>query len=114
MPPLVIRNATLVLPDGLLPDGAVRVEGDTLAWVGPARELPAVTDAEVVDAAGGYLSPGLIDLQLNGAFGLDFTVDPAALWTVAAQLPRYGVTAFLPTIITAPVGAIPAAQAALS
>ncbi len=114
MPAFIIRNATLVLPEGLVPNGAVRVAGEALTWIGGASELESESGATEVDAAGLYLAPGLIDLQLNGAFGLDFTVDPAALWRVALELPRYGVTAFLPTIITAPPGAIPAAQAALA
>jgi N-acetylglucosamine-6-phosphate deacetylase len=49
-----------------------------------------------------YITPGLVDLQLNGAFGLDFTDDPASVYQVASGLPRWGVTAFLPTYITAP------------
>ncbi len=113
MPPLIIRNATLVLADRLLPDGAVFAEGGTITWIGQAAELPLTPDAEIIDAGGGYVSAGLIDLQLNGAFGHDFTIDPNTISTVAAQLPRYGVTAFLPTIITAPRGTIPAAQTTL-
>jgi N-acetylglucosamine-6-phosphate deacetylase len=45
--------------------------------------------------------PGLVDLQVNGAAGHDLTADPDSLWDVAAALPAYGVTAFLPTVITA-------------
>jgi N-acetylglucosamine-6-phosphate deacetylase len=45
--------------------------------------------------------PGLVDLQVNGALGHDLTSDPERLWDVAAALPAYGVTAFLPTVITA-------------
>ncbi len=45
--------------------------------------------------------PGLIDLQVNGAAGLDITADPDSLWDVAAALPGYGVTAFAPSVITA-------------
>ncbi len=41
-------------------------------------------------------------MQFNGGFGADFTDDPAAIWRVAEALPRYGVTSFLPTIITSP------------
>ena len=44
---------------------------------------------------------GLIDLQVNGAAGIDLTAEPDRLWEVAAALPAYGVTAFLPTVITA-------------
>lgn len=44
--------------------------------------------------------PGLIDLQINGAYGHDFTSDPFSIWHVGARLPEQGVTGFLPTIIT--------------
>lgn len=47
--------------------------------------------------------PGLVDLQVNGGFGHDFTNDPASIWEVAAGLPRFGVTAFVPTVTSAPV-----------
>jgi N-acetylglucosamine-6-phosphate deacetylase len=45
-------------------------------------------------------APGLIDLQVNGAHGIDITASPERLWEVAAVLPQYGVTSFLPTVIT--------------
>jgi N-acetylglucosamine-6-phosphate deacetylase len=48
----------------------------------------------------GTILPGLIDLQVNGAYGFDFTNDAAGILPVAARLPESGVTAFLPTIIT--------------
>jgi N-acetylglucosamine-6-phosphate deacetylase len=52
----------------------------------------------------------LIDLQVNGAFGVDFTANPSTMWDVAAQLPRFGVTSFLPTIITSPLETVDAAR----
>jgi len=45
---------------------------------------------------------GFVDLQVNGGFGHDFTHDPSTIWAVAEELPKTGVTAFLPTIITSP------------
>lgn len=47
------------------------------------------------------MAPGLVDIQVNGGFGHDFTTDPASIWEVGSLLPRYGVTAFVPTVITA-------------
>jgi N-acetylglucosamine-6-phosphate deacetylase len=47
-----------------------------------------------------YEAPGLVDLQVNGAHGIDLTAEPWRLWEVAAVLPAYGVTSFLPTVIT--------------
>ncbi|HEX3787687.1 MAG TPA: N-acetylglucosamine-6-phosphate deacetylase [Pseudonocardiaceae bacterium] len=52
----------------------------------------------------GLLTAGLVDIQVNGAFGVDFAdVDAAALRHVSGRLPGTGVTRFLPTLITAPV-----------
>lgn len=55
---------------------------------------------EVLDATGLTVLPGLIDAQVNGAVGHDLTAAPESLWEVGAGLARYGVTAFVPTIIT--------------
>jgi N-acetylglucosamine-6-phosphate deacetylase len=49
-----------------------------------------------------HLVPGFIDLQVNGGFSFDFTTDPQSIWRVGENLPQYGVTSFLPTIITSP------------
>ncbi len=78
--------------------------------MGPVDEVVCPEDAQIIEAAGLYLTPGFIDLQVNGAFGYDFTADPTTIWHVAARLPRYGVTAFLPTIITSPLETVAAAQ----
>lgn len=52
------------------------------------------------DCDGLTAAPGLIDLQINGAFGHDFTADPGSIWEVGSRLPESGVTAFLPTIVS--------------
>lgn len=44
--------------------------------------------------------PGLIDVQVNGAGGHDLTSAPERLWDVAVELLKYGVTGFLPTLVT--------------
>jgi N-acetylglucosamine-6-phosphate deacetylase len=67
----------------------------------------------VLDATGLVMLPGLIDIQTNGGIGHDFTMDPSSIWEVGAWLPSTGVTAFCPTIITAPPGAIAHAQGAI-
>ena len=47
-----------------------------------------------------YLAPGFIDIQLNGALGIDFSQHAERIREVTAFLPQHGVTGFLPTIIT--------------
>lgn len=63
---------------------------------------------------GGTALPGLVDLQVNGAFGHDFTTDPTSVWEVARRLPEHGVTAFLPTVISCPVEQVIAALGVLA
>lgn len=69
------------------------VAGETYGGVRPDVELPT-----------GVLAPGLVDIQINGCFGIDFVAaDPAGWAEVTRRLPETGVTAFMPTFITAPV-----------
>jgi N-acetylglucosamine-6-phosphate deacetylase len=105
---LQITNATIYTPDRVIERGSVLTDRDRITAVGGPGEVPAVAGARQIDASGLTLAPGLIELQLNGAFGHDFTADPSTIWQVAAGMPRYGVTAFLPTIITSPLDQVAA------
>jgi N-acetylglucosamine-6-phosphate deacetylase len=108
---LVITHADVVMPGERLHDRAVVIDGDRIVAIVPAADAPGGAGAEVLAAEGGILAPGFVDLQVNGAFGKDFTADPTSIWDVAAQYARYGVTGFLPTIITSPLETVAAAQA---
>ncbi|KAH9856789.1 Metallo-dependent hydrolase [Lenzites betulinus] len=61
----------------------------------------------IIDLGGNILSPGFIDIQINGAYNFDFSVyegDDEAYRTglrrVAQNIVETGVTSLLPTIIT--------------
>lgn len=64
----------------------------------------------IVDLGGRILSPGLIDVQLNGAYGFDFSVIPQdgsmaygkGVQQVNRNLVRGGVTSYLPTLTSQP------------
>jgi N-acetylglucosamine-6-phosphate deacetylase len=68
----------------------------------------------ILDADGLTVAPGFIDIQVNGAYGHDFTEDPASMWRVGSRLTEQGVTSFCPTIITSPPDRISAAQTAIA
>lgn len=97
-----IHGATLYTPETVLENAAVLLEGGRIVALDAATALPCPPGADVLDATGLLLVPGFIEMQFNGGFGADFTDDPTTIWRVAEQLPRYGVTSFLPTIITSP------------
>ena len=88
----------------------ITTEGPLIASI--ERQLEPPQDG--IDIDGLLVAPGLIDIQINGAYGSDFTSDPASIWSIGARLPEQGVTSFLPTIITAPPGTIDSARAALA
>jgi N-acetylglucosamine-6-phosphate deacetylase len=111
---LYIDNATIYTPDQVIEHGAVLVDGGQIAEVGPIDTVRRPAGARAIDAAGQALVPGFVDLQFNGGFGDDFTDDPSTIWRVAEKLPRFGVTSFLPTIITSPLEKIAQGQAVVT
>jgi N-acetylglucosamine-6-phosphate deacetylase len=101
---IVLRGARIVEPGvGVGPATTVAVEAGRIAAIG---EAAGKGTGHVVDIDGLWLVPGLIDLQVNGAAGHDTTDDPVSIWAVGEAIAATGVTAFVPTIITAPEGRI--------
>ena len=76
--------------------------GDVVILEGQIAAGPAPRGCAVLDASGGFVAPGFIDVQVNGAHGVDLASRPGAIDHVAAVLPQYGVTAFCPTIVSSP------------
>lgn len=97
---LVIQNATAILPDKLLPDARLIIRGGRIEKVGRATaRLPK--GAAVIDAQGGYVSPGFIDIHVHGGAGADFmdgTVQ--AVRTTCRAHARHGTTTIFPTTTT--------------
>ncbi len=96
-----ILHAIAITPGAIIPDSYIHIEKGKIARVEPFSGQETTTET-VLDARGLVAAPGFIDIQLNGGFGLDFTDNPNAIWEVARQLPRFGTTSFLPTVITSP------------
>jgi N-acetylglucosamine-6-phosphate deacetylase len=83
-------------------ESCLLVEGGLVTWVGEGSP-PEPPDEEIVADAGELIAPGFIDLQVNGYGGHDAATGPDAIAAISAALPATGVTAFLPTLISAPV-----------
>ena len=99
------RVITVAAGREVLSPGWVSVSGGRVSAVG-AGAPPRRPDVEL---ASGLLAPGFVDLQVNGYFGVEFDTADADGWaTVAGRLPETGTTAFLPTIITAPLAELTA------
>src|SRR5215510_2048549 len=80
------------LVDGVLVRGDVEVVDGRIAAIGLAAR-----------AGRGIAVPGFVDLQVNGFGGVDFLDADASGYARAGEsLLETGVTAYLPTLITAP------------
>jgi N-acetylglucosamine-6-phosphate deacetylase len=90
----VFTNATLVLPDRLVPNGTVRVrDGRITTETDIPRDPP-----KVIDLGGGYLAPGFVDLHVHGGDGADFMDGtPEAFRAVCRCHARHGTTSLTPT-----------------
>nr|XP_034986667.1 N-acetylglucosamine-6-phosphate deacetylase isoform X2 [Zootoca vivipara] len=59
-----------------------------------------------VDCKGSILAPGFIDVQINGGFGVDFSLATddvgAGISLVAQKILSHGVTSFCPTLVSSP------------
>lgn len=98
----VIENGLIYGPEGLIQDGAVLVEGTTIRAIGPRKQLKIPASAPRLDARGGYIVSGFVDMHTNGALGYELLkARPADLEAVTRFLPGHGVTAFVPTIVSA-------------
>ncbi|ENM5789222.1 N-acetylglucosamine-6-phosphate deacetylase [Vibrio mimicus] len=95
-----LTNCKIYTGNDVLVKHAVIINGDKIETVCPIESLPS--DIKVVDLNGANLSPGFIDLQLNGCGGVMFN-DEITAKTIdimhKANL-KSGCTSFLPTLIT--------------
>lgn len=95
----VLRASHLLLQQEMIEDGWVEIAD---GWVVAAGHGTPPEAAD--DMFEGLLSPGLVDLQLNGAFGVDWASSGFKDWVhIVNELPSTGVTSFVPTIVTAPL-----------
>lgn len=75
------------------------VEGEL--WISNGKIVaPQEKADQEIDLHHLILAPGYIDLQINGAFGIDFSNQADQVQVVAHRLPQYGVTSFLPTLVS--------------
>ena len=108
-PELLIAAASVIpaVPgSSVLTPGYVAIADGVITDVG-AGPPPRAADLEL---STGAVLPGLVDLQVNGYFGVDLQAAGADGWAqVVTRLPETGTTAFLPTFITAPIDELSAA-----
>lgn len=94
-----LAGGSIATPEGTLDRVDVLIaNGRIVDLVAP--DAGADIADRAIDVTDRIVAPGLIDIQINGGWGGDFTGNPGSIREVAARLPSTGVTAFVPTIVT--------------
>jgi N-acetylglucosamine-6-phosphate deacetylase len=108
-------NGKIVVEDGsIVENGALLVREGKIAWVGTKEELEQnntnwTAVDETIDAKGGWVLPGFIDVHVHGGYGADFMdASHEALDTITGFHSKNGTTAMLATTMTAPFEALSA------
>jgi N-acetylglucosamine-6-phosphate deacetylase len=95
--PFAIRGQLAI--SGELHRGAI-VVSDGLIDAVHFGDSPGNLPEQVIDTL--IVTPGFIDLQVNGGFGVEVDSDPESFRVLSQRLPETGVTSYLPTIISSP------------
>ncbi len=98
---IAVVNGVLVTPDRVL-KGKTLLFDEKIVAIRDADE-PIPGGARIIDAAGGYVLPGFVDLHVHGGGGADFLdADPDAIETVLKTHAKHGTTSLLATTLTCP------------
>ena len=98
----VLRHAKLYTPYTIVEDGYLVVEDGVIVDLG-WEPLHKAYGYEEIDLKGFIIGPGFVDTHIHGVHGYD-TMDakPESFTKMARALPKYGVTSFIPSTVTAP------------
>ena len=93
-----IINGKIILKDRIVENFAL-LFSDVIEGIVKKDEIPENT--EIIDACGGYVSPGLIDLHIHGYLGKDVCDgEEESIRTISEGIVKNGVTGYLPTTMT--------------
>ncbi len=97
----LITGGRLVTADGVLEDGWLLAEDGYIAALGTGE--PPRAD-EVVDAGGGWVVPGFVDVHCHGGGGEPFmSTEPARARVAAETHARRGTTTMLASLVSRPI-----------
>ncbi len=86
------------MPDRVI-DGKALAYDEKISGVVKTEDIPA--GAEVIDAKGNYVCPGLVDIHIHGYLNEDASDGkPEGIRKMAYGVAKNGVTSFLPTTMT--------------
>jgi len=101
---IALTAAVLFTPTEQIDRPIVLIDEGTIAEVttSDARAIPS--GCRTIDFPGAVLVPGFLDIHIHGGAGFDvMDSDSSALPSIEELIAEHGVTAYLPTTVTAPI-----------
>ncbi|MBR6743131.1 MAG: N-acetylglucosamine-6-phosphate deacetylase [Clostridia bacterium] len=93
-----IVNGKIILENSII-ENRVLLFSDKIEGIVSDKEIPE--NSEIIDACGGFIAPGLIDLHIHGYLGKDVCDgEEESIRTISKGLLANGVTGYLPTTMT--------------
>ena len=109
---MLLTDARVVTPAGVLDRGWLRIEGGSVLEVGSGVPPPGGEDRH--ELGGRWLVPGFIDLHMHGGGGhATLSDDPAEIRSAASFHGAHGTTRTLASIVSAPLDEMIAALEAI-
>lgn len=98
-----IINARVLTPAGWIHDGSVVIENNTIKEIlNHTRKIEDID--KYIDAKGGYLLPGGVEMHVHGGGGRDFMEGSEEAFRVAVSAHmKYGTTSIFPTLSSSTV-----------
>ncbi|WP_073589680.1 N-acetylglucosamine-6-phosphate deacetylase [Anaerocolumna xylanovorans] len=93
-----IINGKIILEDKIIKDKVLVFDNEI-----EGIESCVSDSFEIIDAEDNYVSPGFIDMHIHGIKGNGFTLEyRETIHKTGESLPEFGVTGFLPTLVSEP------------
>ncbi|MDF2726120.1 MAG: N-acetylglucosamine-6-phosphate deacetylase [Paenibacillus sp.] len=102
---VILTNANIVTEQGVIEGGSIVLAEGKIAAIGQASDAASLhaMGAETIDAAGGWVLPGFIDVHVHGGYGADFMEGTReSLDTITRFHNGHGTTSMLATTLTSP------------
>lgn len=100
MTSLAICNGTAILPDRSIENACILCHNGRITYVGPSTK-DLGRNSQVIDARGGLISPGFVDIHVHGGADADFMdANSNSVLNALRCHARHGTTSIFPTTTT--------------
>ena len=91
---MLIKNANVVLEDGIIWDGGIVIENNRIIKADKLQNIQIPKNADVIDAQGAYVGPGFVDIHVHGALKDRLFANPVE---IGEHFLKHGETSIFPT-----------------